>query len=276
MAQLYIVPEGGVANRMRAVASGVALARRTRRKPVVVWHRDSGLNARFGDVFRTDNLPFELKETGDARYYLQFEQPRKSNLYLSAITALIDGKLRIFQNVNNEFISDEKEIERIVTDLEHDVIIKSGLIFHPISQNLLNDIFHYNENVAIRIQELIGTATPDYALQIRRTDNRNSIANSPIEAFERIAIKLIRENNDVKIFLATDDELTKLYFQKKFPHNIIYNKAEASRNTRDGIIDAVAELYIMASCRHIYGSYWSSYSEIASLIGGSPLTVVKR
>lgn len=276
MKKLYIVPEGGLANRMRAIASGVSLARKTDREMIVIWHRDRGLNASFSDIFHTEDLPFDLRETGDFKYYLQFEEPRKSNLYISRLTAALDGKERICQNVNREYISDEREIECLVKKSPKDYIIKSGLIFHEINGRLMSEIFRYNDNVSKRIKEITAGIIPDLTLQIRRTDNVKSIAYSPLAAFENIAEKLIKENNKVKIFVATDDELTKSYFKEKFMDNILYNKTPARRDTKEGIIDAAAELYIMSSSRHIYGSYWSSYSEIAALMGGCPLTVVKR
>lgn len=276
MLSLYIIPEGGMANRMRAIASGVSLARKTGRKPIVIWHRDRGLNARFADIFILNNLPFQLKETSGLKYNILYEQPRKANFFISALISGIDGRKRIYQDVNKNFLSDEKEIEKIVDESSCDVIIKSGLVFHPIDRELMQELFHYNSSVAQRIEEIISGVKPDYTLQIRRTDNVNSIANSPIEAFEKIAARLIRENVESRIFLATDDEPTKERFRALHPDNIICNKAAASRNTKSGIVDAAAELYIMASTCHIYGSYWSSYSEIASLLGGVPLTVVKR
>ena len=261
---------------MRAIASGVALSQKTEREPVVIWHKDKGLNAAFSDIFHTDNLPFVLKETNTLVYNLIYEQPRKLNLYISAISNLFDGKRRIVQDYNKDFISDEKEIEKIVASSDADVIIQSGFVFHHIDGKFMNSIFRYNARVRSRMEEILGGNSTLYALQIRRTDNNHSIANSPLEAFEDIARKLVAKDERVKIFLATDDDETKRHFRILYPQNIIVNPEIASRRSREGIIDAAAELYIMAQCREIYGSYWSSFSEIASLIGENILHVVKK
>ena len=47
MEKIILVPVGGLANRMRAVASAVTLTYRVRRKLEVLWFRDWGLNAPF-------------------------------------------------------------------------------------------------------------------------------------------------------------------------------------------------------------------------------------
>lgn len=51
MEKIILVPVGGLANRMRAVASAVTLTYRVRRKLEVLWFRDWGLNAPFFKVF---------------------------------------------------------------------------------------------------------------------------------------------------------------------------------------------------------------------------------
>lgn len=274
--KLFIVAAGGLANRMRAVASGLALARKTGRHPVVIWHRDRGLNARFGDIFSTENLPFELREIPSAVYSLIYEKPRKKNLYISKLTGILDRKLRIFQDVNGTFESDIAEIERIVSSCPRDVIIHSGLIFSDIDSNLMNEIFRCSPAVKQRIAEISGGRKFQATLQIRRTDNRQSISGSPDYLFERKAEEIIDKDPEAQIFLATDDEDTKKRFATRFPRNIHFNQRIATRSTREGIIDAAAELYIMASSECIYGSYWSSFSEIAALIGSRNLIVVRQ
>ena len=114
------------------------------------------------------------------------------------------------------------------------------------------------------------------ALQIRRTDNFESIKNSPIELFEKYAKEEIKSNSSISIFLATDDEGVKEYFGKKFPEHIFYNPARADRKSREGIINGMAELEILSSCKKIYGSYRSSYSEFAAMKGGGELIVVRN
>lgn len=259
---------------MRAVASGVALSRTTGKDPVVIWHCDPLLNAPFKAIFLDKHLPFELRETGDIKYLVVYEMPRKKNLYVSSLIAKIDRKRRLF--INDRLSAEGlKEVERTVSIPDEDTIIHSGQIFYPIDSALMNSIFRITDAVRVRINEILKGRKPDIALQIRRTDNVNSIKGSPLTSFEEIADTILC-GSDSEIFLATDDETTKQVLQARCGERLIINPRPASRRCREGIIDACAELYILASCSHIFGSYWSSFSEIAALIGETALTVVRN
>ena len=258
---------------MRTIASGVALANKLSLRPVVIWHRDKWLDAPFSALFLTDKLPFRLVEVGKLRDALQYEMPRKKNLYISAGAPLFDGKKRIYQKEDSaEF---NTLLEETVAEGDAEFVIHSGFIFHKFDAALFNSIFRIAPAVTRRIDEILQGQTPDVALQIRRTDNARSIQGSPLHAFEEIAVKIIEENPEAKIFLATDDQSVKASMARLLGTHLIYNPCPASRNTVAGMVDAAAELYILSRCRHIYGSYWSSFSEIASLMGQVPLTVVR-
>lgn len=117
---------------------------------------------------------------------------------------------------------------------------------------------------------------PGAAVQIRRTDNVDSIRRSPLACFEEAIDTTLFSRPDTIFFLATDDSETKKILSTKYPSNIIFNPREARRDTTQGIIDAAAGLLIMSECPVIYGSYWSSYSEIAALYGNTQLIVLRR
>jgi hypothetical protein len=109
-------------------------------------------------------------------------------------------------------------------------------------------------------------------IHIRRTDHVVSMRNSPIYLFEnKISEYLASENDGFGFFLATDDPETERYFKEKYPGIVFtYNKT-FGRDTKEGISDAVIELYLLSMTSKIYGSYWSSFSGIASLIGDTEL-----
>ena len=58
MGKITFVPVGGLANRMRAVASAVTLAAKTDSELSIVWFQDWALNAPFGRFTRNvDGFP---------------------------------------------------------------------------------------------------------------------------------------------------------------------------------------------------------------------------
>ena len=52
MGKITFVPVGGLANRMRAVASAVMLAGKTKSELSIIWFRDWALNAPFYQLFK--------------------------------------------------------------------------------------------------------------------------------------------------------------------------------------------------------------------------------
>ena len=76
--------------------------------------------------------------------------------------------------------------------------------------------------------------------------------------------------------MATDSENVKEDFKNKYGNRIFFSTSEADRNSVSGIMDAVAQMYVLSMTNKIYGSYGSSYSEVAAALGGIPLIVLKN
>ncbi|MBR3731567.1 MAG: hypothetical protein IKN25_02860, partial [Spirochaetales bacterium] len=114
-------------------------------------------------------------------------------------------------------------------------------------------------------------------VQIRRTDNAQSIANSPTEMFIEYMQQELQTNPQTVFYLATDDMKVRSEIIRLFPDKVIYNQAESvSRRTKLGMIDAMIDFISLSRCSKIYGSYWSSFCEVASDIGKNELVVVKK
>ena len=111
-------------------------------------------------------------------------------------------------------------------------------------------------------------------IHIRRTDNLESIQHSPIKKFIDYIYTAIRNNDNQKFYLATDDLSVKEEFIKLFGDKIITMDCVLRRDSEEGIKSALLELYILSSCSKIIGSYYSSYSELAAQIGNIPLVVL--
>ncbi len=53
---------------------------------------------------------------------------------------------------------------------------------------------------------------------------------------------------------------------------IVSHDATVTRQTAAGIRDALTDMTALSLCDRIYGSYWSSFSEAAAMMGGKPFT----
>lgn len=128
-----------------------------------------------------------------------------------------------------------------------------------------------------RVNELIPKEKEITGVQIRRTDNANSIEWSPTELFIRIMQEELEKNPGALFYLATDDIPTRDQLIHLFGDKVFYNPiSDIRRDTKDGVINAAIDLYALSMCKKIYGSYYSSFSEVASDIGKKELIVVSK
>lgn len=130
------------------------------------------------------------------------------------------------------------------------------------------------------LQQQITTMTADFSEQvvgvhIRRTDHISSLLKSPTSAFVTIMRKELERNPNIKFFLATDSLDEEEELQRIFPGKImVHRKQSLNRNEPEAIKDAVVDLYCLAKTTKIYGSFWSSFSEVAACLGGRELIIV--
>lgn len=103
-------------------------------------------------------------------------------------------------------------------------------------------------------------------MHIRRTDNKESIRQSPLSLFIEKGKEELKLHPDLMIFLATDSEDVKRELKAVFGNRIITSEKEASRDSVEGIRDGIVDLWALASCRRIYGSAGSSFSQMAASI----------
>lgn len=272
--KILVVPDSGLSNRMRAVVSATWLARACGREAVIVWHRYSGCNASLSDIFDTSVLPAHIIEPSALTYELLYDLPRKKNLFLPKILAPLKFKHRFYDAVNlAPYYDDGKALLKLVNDSRGDILFLSGCEFYDFPKEYFRQVIHPSQVVYNRATEILGShQQPKYSIQIRRTDHRKAIDESPLSVF----IDTIRQLDDAPFFLATDDDKVKIRLVAEFGDRVIYNGATASRSTPQGMIDAMAEIVIMSRCEHIYGSSGSSFPELASWLGDTPLTYVKK
>lgn len=81
---------------------------------------------------------------------------------------------------------------------------------------------------------------------------------------------------DVSIYLATDDESVKQELKKRYGKRLIYVKDKADHSSIAGIQGGIVDMYVLARTQKIFGSFHSSFSELAAQIGNIPLEIIKK
>ena len=240
----------GLCNRLRTMASGLRLAREFGRHLNVFWRVDSDMNARFTDIFQA---------------------PQDMSVYESCPESLVS---RVLFNPKNLFATMPDQRDRFLAK----ALAKKGrgLLMHTDWSNFY-PTYDYSwlrlcPDMQVWITELQASFGAGLmGLHIRRTDNDMSIRYSPLSLFEDKIREELKRDPRQRFFLATDDEPTKRILREEFNDAILTREGVAARNMKNGVKDAVADLYLLANCTKLYGSYYSSFSETAAYIGRIPL-----
>ncbi len=271
---LTFIPSGGLANRMRAVASAYEMCRRTGANLHVVWIKDWALNAPFRDIF----LPSGLIDIRDASPLdiLLYDRPRKRNMWIP----------RLFQNIIFRQRIDERQVTPFKQkgfDFDKWVMqeTKSWMSCYQDFGDFDNDVYQKLFHPVNEIESAVKQFTDRFGdhpigFHIRRTDNKESIDKSPLSLFIDAGKKEIADNPDTMIYLATDDEDVKRELISIFGDHIITSRKSAERGNTDGIRGGLADMYTLSRTDIIYGSAGSSFSVMASKIGGNRLVILEK
>jgi len=281
---LVINPIGGLANRMRAIASGVSLANAIEADIRIVWAKNRELNAYYEDIFEVPQcLKGKFVYPSLLIYDLMYSMPRKRNCYFSSLTLKRYGRTLLGGTVcGNSLITGADAQNAVKCFMEtgferrHCCYLQGGTDMFPYSAALYRGLFLPKTEIleeVHKITKLLGGER--VGLHIRRTDNIESIRNSPDVLFTKKVESILAEKPSTKFYLATDCDATKESFLRMFGDCIICSPRSASRTTVAGIRDAVIELWVLSQTNRIIGSYYSSFSEAAALLGDIPLTQVK-
>lgn len=81
MGKITFVPVGGLANRMRAVASAVALAAKSDSDLSIVWFQDWALNAPFSQLFKPVDRKIACLRDASQLDYALLDRPRSRNFH---------------------------------------------------------------------------------------------------------------------------------------------------------------------------------------------------
>jgi hypothetical protein len=108
-------------------------------------------------------------------------------------------------------------------------------------------------------------------VHLRRTDNTVAIQSSPNSAF---ITAMQAHPAGTRFFVASDSEADRAALEAAFPGRILTVAKNLTRNSKEGLQDALKDFVALSKCSEILGSKGSSFSEMAALYGGVALTVV--
>lgn len=272
--EITITPYGGLANRMRALNSVLELARTSQLPLKVVWFSNFELNAPFGELFETPQ--YDALSVKEASFFDRFlyRSPRRHTFWLPRIIAPFMFDTTIYSD-NFVSLRDKGIIADSVLNGGR-VLIESCYEFGNYSSSYSKNFIPKSDILSLVDDFVNNNFTPNtIGVHIRRTDNSLSIKNSPLSLFCDAMQKEIDTCADTKFYVATDDAATKDELKQIFGDRILSIDTDCNRNSLQGMKEAVKEMWILSRTSKIYGSFYSSYSEVASQLSNIPLHILQ-
>lgn len=275
MNKLTFVPAGGLANRMRATAAAYTLASRVGSPMSAVWFCDWALNAPFHALFEPVRLEGMTLRDASWTDRVMLDRPRRKNFFVPRLfqrimfrSALYEARITPLRRQNFDFEQWARQ---------GNVYLASYTGFLPYDFALLRQLFvplPEVERSITRFTRQFGSHT--IGVHIRRTDNVDSIRQSPTELFIDAIDRELQANPATTIFLATDSEGIKDEMRRRYGERVLTATEEADRDSIEGIRGGIVDMFALSRTDKIYGSFQSSFSELASQIGGVELQILSK
>ena len=276
-----VQPLGGLANRMRVVSVCRDIAREAGVRMQVCWATDGGMGARWEQLFLP--VDFDVIAEGAPReiYYcsrrwyrrfpvLKYQLQNGFDRFLPAPDAddLLDQDEPHPETFCRLLVSWLRKGKRVYLSTGSYLGLPRDLsMFRPLPE--IDSAAHHYAN------EHQFAEGHTYGLHIRRTDNTWAIEQSPLTLFEEQINSIISKDNTALFYLASDDKTTIEQLRQTFGERILVREKTFGRSSVTGIQDALTDMLLLSRTQHIFGSFFSSFSEMASWMGSVPLTILK-
>ena len=269
-----IVLEGGLGNRMRVAAAAYTMAQRTSLPFRVLWTRQWGMHCRFDELFIVDSS-FTLRDARGFEQFL-FARAKASNLWLPRLCQrlcfrhiILSPQIYYLQRDGFDFEAWFRQDSTLMTAYRDFCTWDDSLV-----SQLFRPLPDIEQEVCTRAAAF---SSYTIGLHIRRTDNQESIDASPVELFFNAVDHELSEHPDLHVYLATDNEPTKVLFRQRYGTDRIQTApSQATRDNVAGIREALIEMLLLSRTTRVYGTAASTFSEMAVKFTGIPLIILKK
>ncbi|MBR1809836.1 MAG: hypothetical protein IJ776_10680 [Paludibacteraceae bacterium] len=262
-----LIPCGGLANRMRAMHAGRLWDSGCR----IVWISSEECACPFNELWKKSE--WRLSEGGRKwRWLLKLERRFPIGRFLNERLHM-PALLRVWNTDEYEALM---KYARWETQNAIDVIFSYSEFLS--GQEYYREWFLLTPEMQERVErECKGFTDKMVGVHIRRTDNTWSIEKSPLEWFYEKMDEEIVSDDKVRFYVATDDEMVKESLRERYGERMITSDGDLRRwGNKEGVKQALAEMYALSRTKKIYGSYYSSFSEMAARLGDIELQIVKK
>lgn len=272
---LIIFPTGGLGNRMRVIDSAIRYCESTKVGCRILWfYHPEMMACHWEDLFLPRHNVHNVKYL--YKILVHLNKLRKTSRIFYLFLHFLQY-LRILAICWQEDYNDIRQIAATKKYYCFFIIETFSAFFSSDDGSFKKDFFHLNEELLNRVNEETHLFSENtIGVHIRRGDNEESIINSPTELFINEIRDGIKKGNNY--YLCSDDENIKTTFLNEFGSKAIITpsgRGISRRDTTEGIKQATVELFALSRCSKIIGSYYSSFSDMASCLGGKELKTIR-
>ena len=277
-ATLTLKPLGGLCNRLYAIESAIALCEELNFDLNIIWLKNKWLNASFFELFDP------LKSTTSIR----FEEFDKTPLLYTDKTLN-----KLSQRVYNYLLRGYQStyFDKVFHGHQVKALIDSEFDFSSLNQferpylstwialrstKIFSSRFRVHDDIVKETNAILNRfPSKTVGVHIRRTDHIHTIQASPLESYIKNMNLILAKEPDTFFFLASDSSEVKEKLKSLFPEKVITHSMDSGdRMSLNGMQEAVKDLYLLSKTSRILGNSLSTFTTVASELGGIPLEEV--
>ncbi len=273
-AKLYIDAQHGLGNRLRAIASGAAIARATERELVIIWEPDAHCECHFGDLFDYEGAVMARSFAGmaaaggmDFVTYMEVEANSRKDKPIRlregadfyARTAYVLNSPDSDQQVENDFLQRLKPVQAV--------------------QELVSSVRSPND-VAVHVRMVGGEGFEHLPYEMPgnwKKSSHNKITRwrrkSHFSSFMARIDRLDEEGRAERIFLAADKAEAYDEFRRRYGHRVACLPRQLYDRSTEQLRYALADALLLGRAPLLLGSTWSSFTELAQRLSAQQMYV---
>jgi hypothetical protein len=272
--KLYIDAQHGLGNRLRAIASGAAIAQATERELIIIWEPNCHCECRFGDLFDYQGAVMARSFAGltaacgmDFVTYMELEANSRKDKRISlrqgedfyARTAYVLNSPDTDRQAENNFLQRLKPVEAVL-DLVSSVRSPNDVAAHVRMAG--GDGFEHLP------YETPGNWKKSSHRKITRWRQKSHFSN-----FMARIDQLTSEGRAERIFLAADQPETYDEFYRRYGNRVACLPRKFYDRSTEQLIHALADALLLGRAPLLLGSTWSSFSELAQRLSAQQMHI---
>lgn len=263
---LVVHVQHGLGNRLRAMASGMAISNRTGRHFRLIWELDEHCNVHFQELF-SNNIDvwdkFEPNEISSANF-------ERYN-YIENEKGAVKYKIIDTDSLNHIYVKTSYKLNHAQAKTENMRHALSELQLQPHISAMVDSI-NVTGFIGVHIQNKDPrTELPNISNNTYSDGGwkklifwRQSVS---VSLFATEISHILKKYPNQSFFLSTDSEKTRKELNNLFPGRIRSLDGETCENRSQICISfATVDLWILSRTKEILGSPYSSFSEVAGLL----------